>query len=366
MMDVSVNEAVIDGLLNCIPISFLVEQDIDSDDDEESEPEEKEVMKTSGKPIRKRDRMFDPMLSCSTVEHLIKHAETSKPNKSKNKPKKQVKPAGEKTENHGSLREKLHAKIRDLQNERKAAQSARDRVAYEAYAGKKAENDPNWKPNQRSKTDRPSLDDIDEETKKQWAEERSAKRKADSNNVGAKKQKIDKNQPKNDKKRAVPEKEAEIEEDIDFSSMQFQKNKADAPLDTWVNKPGTKAKRLQREIAAAEKAQQEAEDRKANMDSSELADLSKQEGLEKAMQRAGGVKVRDDLKRLKKTQKTIQKQKNESVTKWTERQTNAKDSAAEKLDRRNHNIQKKRDKHSYANKTKKLRPGFEGKKKTSS
>merc|ERR1711874_280708 len=104
-----------------------------------------------------------------------------------------------------------------------------------------------------------------------------------------------------------------------------------------------------------EKAEQELEDKKAALDEDGLDDLENQQRLEKAMQRAGGVKVKDDLKRLKKTQKAIQKKKNESMTKWADRKTAQKTDLTERLERRDANIQRKRDK-----KSKKSRPGFEG------
>lgn len=71
--------------------------------------------------------------------------------------------------------------------------------------------------------------------------------------------------------------------------------------------------------------------------------VAEQEDWKKAMIKATGVKVKDDVKLLKKTIKRRENQKKQSRDKWAERGKKVEERQKAKQDRRQRNIQKKKD-----------------------
>merc|ERR1712072_1509311 len=127
----------------------------------------------------------------------------------------------------------------------------------------------------------------------------------------------------------VVESEFKLAEDIDFGDLNFSAKKSDAPFVTWQNKPGTKARRMAKELAKAE----------------QLKETNKQ---------GGGKKMHDDAGRIKKAMKQVHKKKQKGAVKWEERNKSVKDAQEAKQAKRKENIESFR--------KKKSRAGFEGKK----
>lgn len=233
---------------------------------------------------------------------------SAKPPKMPSVPAQSRTPAVEGSDRHQMLREKLHAKIAAMREQRRLDQQAKDKAFAQEKRAERIAADPDFVPRDR-------------------------KRKAAT--VDAPRE----------------EEEEEIaEQGLEFSNMEFKQKKSAVPFDTWVNKAGTKDKRLKRQMAMAEEAQAKVE----QADNPEA--VAKKLAMDRALKKAQGIKVKDDLKKLKQTQDTIRDMKMQSSAKWAERKTNLKDSMADKQKKRKENIQKK-----VERKKGKNRPGFEGK-----
>lgn len=276
--------AQLDRILNLIPAQYILERD--------SELQSFGAAPATGDK-KKKDQQhakFDPEAFVSTVDAIVSAAQRAGGGKAsqgrKQGPKKAKKAAAarsaavESSAEHQSLKEKLHAKIEKMKEDRRLKQSARDKAA------------------------------------------KAAKQ------VGA---------------------EA-IAEDIDVS-LKFEQDKSKIPFDQWHNAPGTKAKRLRQQIAAAERAEVDQSGNNAHSRS-----------VDTALRRAAGQKVGTDLKQLRKAQKKHNKKKEMAASGWHERAHKMTVEKAEKLEKRKENMSKCRGKKVKGAPAGTLpRAGFEGK-----
>mmetsp|Transcript_26852 Transcript_26852/g.22128 ORF Transcript_26852/g.22128 Transcript_26852/m.22128 type:complete len:180 (+) Transcript_26852:372-911(+) len=135
------------------------------------------------------------------------------------------------------------------------------------------------------------------------------------------------------------EQAATVREDLDFSSFNFKKRAAD--VEEYKEKKVSKRQRLDKEIQQAEKEQQQIAQAST---AEERVKLSQDKAIERAMKRAAGEKVHDDVHKLRKAQKAIDKKKNKSREEWAARTREVKDKQAAAQAKRKENIQKYRGK----------------------
>ena len=129
---------------------------------------------------------------------------------------------------------------------------------------------------------------------------------------------------------------AKIKESISFGNFSFGKK-----VDTRERiKHGSKKVRINREIKsiksheAALKRAQEKGGVEAKMN------LIKQTAMERALKRAAGHKVHDNLGKLKKTQRARDAKKQKSANAWSKRTMDLTDAKQQRIDKRNDNISK--------------------------
>merc|ERR1719230_1795516 len=148
---------------------------------------------------------------------------------------------------------------------------------------------------------------------------------------------------KKDKKSRAPDapvaEEFKIAEDIDFGDLNFAAKKSDAPFETWQNKPGTKAKRMHKELMKAEALKET---------NAQGGEKKMSLALERALDRARGKKTHDDAGRIKKAMKQVHKKKQKGAQKWEERNKAVADAKEAKQAKRTENIENFRKKKSRA------------------
>jgi len=152
---------------------------------------------------------------------------------------------------------------------------------------------------------------------------------------------------KDGKKRKRGEKRA-LEDDVTYAN--FVDKDAETQEETG---PSSKKHKLEKDIRNIER--REAKINKMD-DIKERAGAKHSDKMEKALRRAGGIKIRDNVSKLKKTLKTKEKQKSKGKEEWKERVQDVKKKNADKQVKRKENIQK------YRTKKGKRKNGFEGQK----
>lgn len=156
------------------------------------------------------------------------------------------------------------------------------------------------------------------------------------------------------KQRALgPDAEEEAEDSLEVGRLVFDPKKASLPFDAEVNRRGSKSRRLRNELRRQEVAGEklrEAEER------GEGDDLRRDMGMQKALLRAQGQKVHDDINKLRKAQKAMDMRKKKGRDKREEQKEDVKRQQDEKHERRKENLAKR-----AGGKKKHRRSGFEGK-----
>jgi len=115
--------------------------------------------------------------------------------------------------------------------------------------------------------------------------------------------------------------------------------------------PGSKKKNLENEIRNIERKQQKVNKIES---AAERTTVQHSERMEKALSRAQGTKIRDNVSKLKKTLKTKDKKKDKGKQEWKGRVDAVKQKNADRQKNRKENIQK------YRTKKGKRKNGFEG------
>ncbi|EER19513.1 Surfeit locus protein, putative [Perkinsus marinus ATCC 50983] len=216
------------------------------------------------------------------------------------------------------LREKLHAKIEALREARESQKEWKK-------AAKETEED----------------EDAGDAKRLRRAKQKAAaaERKKKAKNGGKKKAEMKAAIAAKRKEREEGEEKANVKEDLDFSSFNFKKRAAD--VEEHKEKKVSKRQRLDREIQEAEKERQQIAQASS---AEERVKLSQDKAIERAMKRAAGEKVHDDVHKLRKAQKAIDKKRNKSREEWAARSREVKEKQAAAQAKRKENIQKYRGK----------------------
>jgi len=134
-------------------------------------------------------------------------------------------------------------------------------------------------------------------------------------------------------------------EDVSFAKVM------ESTTPTPENKAGSKRRKLERDIRDAERVKKKI----GNIaDVAERTETQNSVRMEKALQRAQGNKIHDDVSKLKKTLKRKTKRREKGKKGWEERVNEEKADFAARQTKRKDNLQKR-------SKKKKRRNGFEGK-----
>lgn len=292
----------IEHILNLIPAKILLDQPEKEEGHEFWKPRaEQKKRKAPSAAVRKAEQQakrarVDPAKFKTTVQ-LIQEAAQKEQKKHGRQPKKLPAMKPKQNLSPDELRQKLRAKITAMREEKAKEQSVLDKAAKEG--GAVAPTEPK----------------------------------------APKKEKKQKNAP------VEASDEFKIAEDIDFGDLNFAAKKSDAPFETWQNKPGTKAKRMAKELAKAQALKET---------NAQGGEKKMSLALERALDRARGKKTHDDAGRIKKAMKNVHKKKQKGAVKWEERNTAVANAKAAKQATRTENIDSYR--------KKKSRAGFEGKK----
>lgn len=260
----------------------------------------------AGEDKKKKKRSnYDPALLKTTSQLLAEAGAAPKqamtPGSKRNGKKQKLKEPdrGENGLSRNELREKLQSRIAELKEERRKRQSERDK-----------------------------------------AKAKEAKASQGQSQISEK------------KKKTAPEL-TEVDDDIDAGKLEFEPQVADLPFEATVNSRGSKARRLREAIRDEETRQKKiaavAGDQEAQ------AAINSEVRMQRALARARGEKVHDDLSRLRKTQKQFDKRKKKTKEKWNERLDAVEKSIKDKQKTRKENILRK------AKSKKKNQRGFEGK-----
>ncbi|KAJ3444182.1 surfeit locus protein [Anaeramoeba flamelloides] len=139
------------------------------------------------------------------------------------------------------------------------------------------------------------------------------------------------------KKIKKAKKEKKIQDRLDYqarhSSVKFSK------IDFGKkNKTDVKKRSLKSQLKEAEQIQNKIK----NGDGMNLDKDVKSKLMKNALKKVKGVKVKDDVKRIKKTMKRVQKKKEKSKKKWNERNKQQKKEQKERMKKREVNLKKKK------------------------
>ncbi|KAF4671862.1 hypothetical protein FOL47_001157 [Perkinsus chesapeaki] len=269
--------------------------------------------------VKGTSKVLEEVLSKRKAEQS-KSASKKNPAAAKKKKAKASRPVS-----GAELREKLHAKIEAMREAR--------------------ETQKEWK--KAAKENEENAVDAGEAKRLRRAKEKAAaaERRKKGKNGGRKKGEMKAAVAAKRKEREaaaaadVEEQAATVKEDLDFSSFNFKKRAAD--VEEYKEKKVSKRQRLDKEIQQAEKEQQQIAQAAT---AEERVKLSQDKAIERAMKRAAGEKVHDDVHKLRKAQKTIDKKKNKSREEWAARTREVKDKQAAEQAKRKENIQKYRGK----------------------
>lgn len=143
-----------------------------------------------------------------------------------------------------------------------------------------------------------------------------------------------------------------VKDEAEPGRLVFDPKASQVPFETGVNRRGAKAARLRQSMREVEKDNKllEKADHEGRRD-----DARREIAMRKALQRARGEKVVDDVSYLKKGQKNIELGKKRTKEQWKERVAQMEGAAMDKQQKRKENLAKKRSKKARE------RDGFEGK-----
>mmetsp|Transcript_29261 Transcript_29261/g.78127 ORF Transcript_29261/g.78127 Transcript_29261/m.78127 type:complete len:316 (-) Transcript_29261:58-1005(-) len=137
--------------------------------------------------------------------------------------------------------------------------------------------------------------------------------------------------------------------------LSFEPRAAALPFEAGVGRRGRKVQKLRSDLR---KREAEAERLRAAESAGEGREVRQELAMRKALLRAKGEKVHDDLGRLRKAQKALDLKKKKGKEKWAERKEHDLRQVKEQQEKRRENLQGRRSKKKEAGKK---RAGFEGK-----
>eukprot|EP00746_Dinoflagellata_sp_MGD_P167020 gnl/MRDRNA2_/MRDRNA2_97311_c0_seq1.p1 gnl/MRDRNA2_/MRDRNA2_97311_c0~~gnl/MRDRNA2_/MRDRNA2_97311_c0_seq1.p1 ORF type:complete len:331 (-),score=118.39 gnl/MRDRNA2_/MRDRNA2_97311_c0_seq1:19-1011(-) len=292
---------------------------------------QQDALKDADKKKKKRPS-YDPAL-CKTTSQLLAQAggaaqSAGSGSKTKNGKKRKLEKFsadanGLNKLSHNELRDKLQLRIAELKDERRRRQSERDKNKAKEIREARG-----------TKGDKPARERTSRAAREQSSENGQSKRRKETGVPG----------------------NAVVEDDIDAGQLDFEPQSADVPFEATVNPRGTKGARLQKAIR-----EEEARKRKIAAvagDAEAEAEINNEVRMQRALARAKGEKVHDDVARLRKSQKLNEKKKKKTKEKWNARIDTVEKEIKEKQKTRKENIQKKVQ---SKKKNREAKRGFEGK-----
>lgn len=266
---------------------------------------------------------LDPFQAMSTTEMLrVKsRGEDDEEDKKKKKKKRSCSPSSEpEPAGRGELVNKLHRRIEELKEERHARQSYLDKAkAAEIRATREKEG-----------TERPERSEQPEKP------ERPASRNASR----------------------LEGKRRKLEEDgePEAGRLSFEATAGQLPFEAGVGLRGQKVRKLQSDLR---KQEAEALKLKEAESQGKGEDVRKELAYSKALQRARGEKVHDDVSKLRKVQKSMEMKKKKGQERWDAKKENDKRKVEEQQAQRKENLQNRGTKKKAKMQQ---RMGFEGEK----
>ncbi|CAJ1393340.1 unnamed protein product [Effrenium voratum] len=153
---------------------------------------------------------------------------------------------------------------------------------------------------------------------------------------------------------AKRQKVEEEEEEPEVGRLNFEADSADLPFDATIGRAGQKVRKLQ---ANLRKQEADAEKLKSAEAQGKGEELRKELAIQKALQRARGEKVHDDVSKLRKVHKNLEMKKKKGQERWEAKIENDKQKVEEQQAQRKENLKNRGTK----KKAKMLqRMGFEG------
>eukprot|EP00747_Dinoflagellata_sp_TGD_P167883 gnl/TRDRNA2_/TRDRNA2_193147_c0_seq1.p1 gnl/TRDRNA2_/TRDRNA2_193147_c0~~gnl/TRDRNA2_/TRDRNA2_193147_c0_seq1.p1 ORF type:complete len:316 (-),score=102.75 gnl/TRDRNA2_/TRDRNA2_193147_c0_seq1:83-1030(-) len=134
---------------------------------------------------------------------------------------------------------------------------------------------------------------------------------------------------------------AAVEEDVEAGRLNFEPNTASLPFEATINRRGTKVQNLRDNLRKEEANRRKLE---AAETEDQRRDLKKDMLMSKAMQRARGEKVHDDIHRLRKAQRNLEMSKKKRKKNWEDRIESEKKQMEDKQAKRKENLQNQRSK----------------------
>jgi len=144
-------------------------------------------------------------------------------------------------------------------------------------------------------------------------------------------------------------------DDMQAGRLTFEPKRSHIPFEAGVNRRGSKV----RQLRASLRSEEDKRRRVAEADGVKAEELKREFGLRKALLRAKGEKVHDDVHRLRKVQKSLESRKRKGKEKWASRVEQDAKMQEERQQQRKENLQNR----SSAGRNRKVqRNGFEGNK----
>lgn len=145
---------------------------------------------------------------------------------------------------------------------------------------------------------------------------------------------------------------------LEAGRLNFEPRTAALPFEAGVGKRGRKVRQLRAELRKHESEVKRVQGAAARGGEEESREVRKELALAKALQRARGEKVHDDVDKLRKAQRALEMKKKKGKEKWESRVENEKRLAKEQQAQRGDNLAKRA---GGKRKSGKRRCGFEGK-----
>lgn len=271
------------------------------------------AVKVAGKDKKKR-RSKEPASAENSAE-----ADASGTERFGGKPKGAVSNSNSRTE----LRQKLEARIAELKEERRKRQSETDK----ARATEQSARD-------KSKATARAVERMSHLAGEHIDEGRKAQSKP------AKRQRTE-----------------EVSDEVEAGRLDFAVKSKDLPFEMDANKRGAKMAKIRQTVREEEKHKRKIAEAEADGRTGDAAALRQERAMENAMKRAQGLKVHDELSKLRKSAKNVDRQHRRSSEKWANRTDTEKEFQKQKQEKRKENLQKR----ANSKKKNKRLPGFDGK-----
>lgn len=155
----------------------------------------------------------------------------------------------------------------------------------------------------------------------------------------------------------APRKAAVADDELEAGRLSFEPRSAALPFEAEVGKKGRKVRKMRAELRKHESDAERLQKAEAK-GGEEAKEVRKELALRKALQRARGEKVHDDVHKLRKSQKALELRKKKGKDKWSSKLEGDKSRTEEQQAQRKDNLAKRG---SSKRKSAKLRSGFEGK-----